>query len=493
MLSKYLFSLILNGKITTAIKEIKTIENKKFTNFFEANLLLLLDSLKKRDYEKSAVYIKNLKKHEEEGTFEFIISSVLEEYTYLFNNNKINQKLSEEFGNLSLINRAFQNCYLGKPDSEYFFEKVINSDERSYSRYLFFYINFLISKKNFADAENVSQIIDPLNSTLLIAQTKDWIQKKNFENFEKIFSCQNSNDIIGEFFFLISNLYSSEGYLNKSNFYFNLSNYFNPKFKFNLSLLADNYYKKKDFKKTKKILNNFNKRNEIYYWYKIKKTAEIIKKENDSEQSFNYIESEFNKIEKPSLKITYDMGNIAKSFEKYNLSIKYYSKVLSELDPKSLMYADILYRRGGSYERIGNVKKSDEDLLKSLQISSNEPHVLNYLAYSWLERNYKINIAMDMLKQAYKQRKNDPYIIDSIGWAYYLIGDYVEAERLLKKAVQIMPRDPVVNDHYGDILWKLGKKIQAHYFWKNVLTFKDTENKLKEEIYHKLLKGPKKI
>ena len=492
-INKYLFSLILNGKITTAIKEIKTIENKKFTNFFEANLLLLLDSLKKRDYEKSAVYIKNLKKHEEEGTFEFIISSVLEEYTYLFNNNKINQKLSEEFGNLSLINRAFQNCYLGKPDTEYFFEKVINSDEGSYSRYLFFYINFLISKKNFADAENVSQIIDPLNSTLLIAQTKDWIQKKNFENFEKIFSCQNSNDIIGEFFFLISNLYSSEGYLNKSNFYFNLSNYFNPKFKFNLSLLADNYYKKKDFKKTKKILNNFNKRNEIYYWYKIKKTVEIIKKENDSEQSFNYIESEFNKIEKPSLKITYDMGNIAKSFKKYNLSIKYYSKVLSELDPKSLMYADILYRRGGSYERIGNEKKSDEDLLKSLQISPNEPHVLNYLAYSWLERNYKINIAMDMLKQAYEQRKNDPYIIDSIGWAYYLIGDYVEAERLLKKAVQIMPRDPVVNDHYGDILWKLGKKIQANYFWKNVLTFKDTENKLKEEIYHKLLKGPKKI
>ena len=492
-INKYLFSLILNGKITTAIKEIKTIENKKFTNFFEANLLLLLDSLKKRDYEKSAVYIKNLKKHEEEGTFEFIISSVLEEYTYLFNNNKINQKLSEEFGNLSLINRAFQNCYLGKPDTEYFFKKVINSEEGSYSRYLFFYINFLISKKNFADAENVSQIIDPLNSTLLIAQTKDWIQKKNFENFEKIFSCQNSNDIIGEFFFLISNLYSSEGYLNKSNFYFNLSNYFNPKFKFNLSLLADNYYKKKDFKKTKKILNNFNKRNEIYYWYKIKKTVEIIKKENDSEQSFNYIESEFNKIEKPSLKITYDMGNIVKGFKKYNLSIKYYSKVLSELDPKSLMYADILYRRGGSYERIGNAKKSDEDLLKSLQISSNEPHVLNYLAYSWLERNYKINIAMNMLKHAYEQRKNDPYIIDSIGWAYYLIGDYVEAERLLKKAVQIMPRDPVVNDHYGDILWKLGKKIQAHYFWKNVLTFKDTENKLKEEIYHKLLKGPKKI
>ena len=136
-------------------------------------------------------------------------------------------------------------------------------------------------------------------------------------------------------------------------------------------------------------------------------------------------------------------------------------------------------------------KKSDQDLLRSLEINPDEPHVLNYLAYSWLERNHNINKAMTMLKKAYSQRKNDPYIIDSIGWAYYLIGDYVEAEKLLRKAVQIMPLDPIVNDHYGDILWKLGRKMQANYFWKNVLTFEDTEEKMKEDINYKLIKGPK--
>ena len=96
-----------------------------------------------------------------------------------------------------------------------------------------------------------------------------------------------------------------------------------------------------------------------------------------------------------------------------------------------------------------------------------------------------------MLEKAYAQQENDPYIIDSIGWAYYLIGDYFEAEKLLRKAVQIMPTDPIVNDHYGDILWKLGRKTQANYFWKNVLTFEDTEEKMKEDIFYKLLKGPK--
>ena len=94
-----------------------------------------------------------------------------------------------------------------------------------------------------------------------------------------------------------------------------------------------------------------------------------------------------------------------------------------------------------------------------------------------------------MLENGYAQRKNDPYIIDSIGWAYYLIGDYIEAEKLLRKAVQIMPEDPIVNDHYGDILWKLGRKTQANYFWKNVLTFEDADEKIKEDIYYKLLKG----
>ncbi len=187
------------------------------------------------------------------------------------------------------------------------------------------------------------------------------------------------------------------------------------------------------------------------------------------------------------------MGNIVKGFKKYELSIKYYSTVLTQIDSSSEAYANILYRRGGSYERIGNEKKSDEDLLKSLEINPNESHVLNYLAYSWLERNYRIDDAIDMLEKAYAQSKNDPYIIDSIGWAYYLTGDYVRAENLLRKAVELMPSDPIVNDHYGDILWKLDRKMQANYFWNNVLSFEDTEDQMKKDVRYKILKGPKEI
>ena len=187
------------------------------------------------------------------------------------------------------------------------------------------------------------------------------------------------------------------------------------------------------------------------------------------------------------------MGNIYKKFKKYDKAIEYYSSLLSKIKSNSHAHAEVLFRRGGSYERIGDYKKSDSDLLASLEINPGEPYVLNYLAYSWLERKHNIEKAMDMLKEAYKQEENDPYIIDSIGWGYYLIGDYTNAEKLLKKAVQLMPDDPVVNDHYGDILWMLNRKLQAKYFWKNVLTLDKTEEKMKKDILNKLIYGPNKL
>ena len=159
------------------------------------------------------------------------------------------------------------------------------------------------------------------------------------------------------------------------------------------------------------------------------------------------------------------------------------------MSDESEIKSDLLYRRGGSYERLGNYKKADEDLLSSLIINPDDAYVLNYLAYSWLERDHQIDEAFEMLKKAYELRSNDPYIIDSIGWAFFLIDNYTEAEKHLKRAVELMPEDPTVNDHYGDILWKLNRKIQARYFWNNVLSFDDTDEDLRKKINIKIIEG----
>ena len=138
---------------------------------------------------------------------------------------------------------------------------------------------------------------------------------------------------------------------------------------------------------------------------------------------------------------------------------------------------------------MGDYKNGDKDLIKSLEINPDDAYVLNYLAYSWLERDYKINEALQMLEKAYDTKSSDPYIIDSIGWAYYLVQDYKKAENFLRRAVELMPDDPTVNDHYADILWKMNRKMQARYFWQSVLNLEDTSEKMKKNIENKLIEG----
>jgi tetratricopeptide (TPR) repeat protein len=297
---------------------------------------------------------------------------------------------------------------------------------------------------------------------------------------------------VSEFFFLIANLYSAQNEYEKSNFYLNISYNLNPEFLFNLSLLAENYYLNGEYSKTLKILESFDKKDQFYYWFKLKKEAQIISKEQSNEDSLNFINSKFKKIKNPSIKIIFDVANFNKNAKKYKAAIGYYDKIMSKINTTSELYAEILYRRGTSYERLKDYKKSDRDLLKSLEINPDDSYVLNYLAYSWLEREYKIDTSLQMLEKAYELRNNDPYIIDSIGWAYYLVEDFVKAENFLKRAVELMPEDPIVNDHYGDILWKLDRKIQARYFWKNVLNLEKTEEDMKKNINNKLIEGLKK-
>ena len=185
----------------------------------------------------------------------------------------------------------------------------------------------------------------------------------------------------------------------------------------------------------------------------------------------------------------FDFANYYRSSKKYKKAIQIYSRIINEFEKSDDVKSDILYRRGSSYERIGNYEKADIDLQKSLKINPNDAYVLNYLAYSWLERDYKINKAIEMLEIAYASESDDPYIIDSIGWAYFLIKDYIKAEKFLIRAVQLMPDDPIVNDHYGDVLWKLNRKIQARYFWSNVLSMDDVEKKMVEKINLKMTEG----
>ena len=487
-LQKYVYSLVLDNKVSQAINIIKRNLNRKNLIFFDAHLLLIVDSLKRNDLKKTSSYFNNIDNSDQLDRFNIAILESLKQYIYTFEEKKIlNDK--KNLGKLSNILETFQRCYLTDKNTDSYFSNLINDSSGDYTRYIFFYLSYLVENNLIEKALKVVEDIKYINATLLLSQAKSWIENKNSKKIVEVFSCKNPNHIISEFLFLISNLYSSQDNFKKSNFYLNLSNYLNPNFIFNLSLVAENHYLNQEYKKAKKILKNFSNDDNFYNWFRIKKEAQIIEKQRNTEESLNYLTAEFNKIINPNNRILFDMANFYKNSKNYEEAIDYYSKIIDALDDNSLIKSDILYRRGGSYERIGKYEYSDKDLLNALKIDPDDAYILNYLAYSWLERDYKINEAIKMLEKAYKLKNDDPYIIDSIGWAYYLIDDFLKAEKFLKRAVELMPNDPIVSDHYGDILWKLGRKIQARYFWQSVLKMEDAEKKIIESINIKIAEG----
>ena len=487
-LKRYIYSLVLENKVSEAISILKKNKNKKNADFFDANLVLILDSIKKDKFEKAYFHLLNEISFNQEDRLSSAIVETLRQYIYVFKENKIAPD-KKTFGQLSIISEAFQRCYLDDSRTSNYFNDLINNSSDDYTRYTFFYLSYLIENNELEKAKRIVNKFDYINSSLLLSQGKNWIETGKHKIIKNFFSCKNHKDLIGEFLFLISNLYSSQDDFKKSNFYLNLSYYFNPKFIFNLSLVAENQYFNNEFSKAKKTLKNFKQEYSFYYWYRVKQQANIILKQRNKNEAINYINSEFLKINKPNQKILFDIANFYRNLKEYKKAIEYYSLLVEIIDDNSKIKSEILYRRGGSYERLGDYEKADKDLLKSLKINTEDAYVLNYLAYSWLERNYQIGKAIEMLEKAYSLTENDPYIIDSIGWAYFMVKDYIKAEKFLRRAVELMPYDPIVNDHYGDILWRLDRKIQARYFWKNALNMEDAEKDLVKKIEIKIING----
>ena len=224
-------------------------------------------------------------------------------------------------------------------------------------------------------------------------------------------------------------------------------------------------------------------------WFAAKQNARILIKEEKKEKSIKDLKKKFLKIKNKNIYTIYEYADFLKSNEQFLKSIEFYTDIINIIDKTHPIFPEALEGRGVSYERIGEWNKAEKDLLASLEIKPDEPYVINYLAYSWIEQGVNIEKSLKMLERANKLKSNDPYIIDSLGWALFKLNRYKEAKDYLKLAVQLLPADPIVSDHYGDALWKNGEEIQARYYWNYVLNLKETKKELKDIIKNKLILG----
>ena len=465
--------------------------------FFEGDLLLGIDALLQKKYRKAEKHFERLNTISSQNLlFADFLGNILISWVKASENDQKNSfrflnKIPDRFNNLKQIQNSFLQCHFDTAKTETTFKNLIKNNEYDFSRYNFFLINYFISKNKIYEASEIfDKNIDNLNSkNLLIKQTGNFLKNNNSKKIIDFFNCANPKDIIAEIFYVIANLYSSEKNYQLSNFYLKISIMLNNRFLPNTALLAENYYNLKKYELSKKIYYSLKSIGNIYSWYSSKNIANIIYSIDGKEKSFLSLEKDFNLILDPNLEHLYEMANIYKDDEYYQKSIKYYSLALNKVKKDDPIIPKILYRRGTSYERLDEWDKAESDLTESLKISPDQALVLNYLAYSWIEKRINLDKSLKMLKRATELKGNDGYIIDSLGWAYYLNKNYEKAEFFLQRAVELMPSDPIINDHYADVLWMQNKMIQARYFWKHALQLEESDQENIKKINKKIIFG----
>lgn len=183
------------------------------------------------------------------------------------------------------------------------------------------------------------------------------------------------------------------------------------------------------------------------------------------------------------------LGNYMRYKERYKEAVEAYDRAFARLKPPATKQQWVLYySRGIALERSKQWARAEKDFLKALSLEPEQPYVLNYLGYSWVEQGKNVKRAREMIELAVKQRRNDGYIVDSMGWVLYRLGEYKAAVGHLERAVQLRPQDPVINDHLGDAYWRVGRWHEARFQWRRALSFKPEEQE-REKIEAKLEKG----
>jgi len=182
------------------------------------------------------------------------------------------------------------------------------------------------------------------------------------------------------------------------------------------------------------------------------------------------------------------LGNVQRGHKKFAECADVYSKGIATIGKPEKANWVIFYFRGICNERSKQWAKAESDLKKALELFPDQPHVLNYLGYSWIDQGINLDEGMEMIKKAVQQRPDDGYIVDSLGWAYYRVGNYEEATKQLERAIELKPEDPTINDHLGDAYWRVNRVLEARFQWAHARDLKPDPEDL-PKIEEKLKSG----
>ncbi|MCW8836499.1 MAG: tetratricopeptide repeat protein [Rhodospirillales bacterium] len=227
--------------------------------------------------------------------------------------------------------------------------------------------------------------------------------------------------------------------------------------------------------------------NSTFWWAARLRTAINLDARNRPEEAVAMLEKMAAKRPgeyEPLLQI----GDIMRSRSRFGEAVSAYDRAVSRLGKVEPQHWTIFYSRGIALERSKQWQRAEDDFLMALSLNEDQPYVLNYLGYSWVEQGIRLEEARAMIEKAVSLRPNDGYIVDSLGWILYRLDDIEGAVKYLEKAVELRPDDPTINDHLGDAYWRVGRRLEAGFQWRRALNLNPDEA-LRRAIEAKVGKG----
>jgi len=456
-------------------RRIETLDSK----FFFSKLVLATDEYIKGDFKKSEQIFKNINFS---ITNEKFINIILAWVNFSFKKDPyildtINEKeiKPENCVPLECLHSALLNQLSGNKERSNQFYEELKKNNQSYRILEILLVNYLENKK----IDSSKEILEKLkNENLSVSNLNDLIYIK--DEFSPV---EYPKDGLAEVFLNIAGwLYENKIY-DMSSYFCNIGLQIRPDF-YSLKFLLANVYEKLGYKETLLDFLNETFQSNIYdlHLSKIKlRTLNSLKKKDKSIQVLR----EILKKNPNNNEIILILADSLRSVGKYKESITYYDNVIEKINKEDPQYWNIFYSRGISYERIKKWNLAERDFLLSLKLNPQAPYVLNYLGYSWLERKKNLKKALALIKTASEIQPNDAYITDSLGWAYFLLGEFDISIKILEHANMMLPSDPTLNDHLGDAYWEVGRKSEAISQWKKVLVF-DPNTELKMKVEQKI-------
>ena len=289
---------------------------------------------------------------------------------------------------------------------------------------------------------------------------------------------------LAEVFYGLGEALSGEGGVSVGAVYLQMALYLKPESPFALAALANVYETTKRYDQAIAAYDRVGKGSPLQSAIDIRKALNLNQLERVDDAKV--ILEALSKEDPTDIRPLDALGNIMRGHKRYDEAIEYYTKAIALVGPKAeKKHWTYFYARGTCYERVKKWPLAEVDLQKAMLLAPDQPLVLNYLGYSWVDQSKNLKQGLALIEKAVNLKPDDGYIVDSLGWAHYRLGNFKEAVKYLERAVELKPEDPVLNDHLGDAFWRTGRLTEARFQWEQALTLKpeaDDAEKIRKKV-----------